>query len=313
MTRPAPRRILLVDDDPETARLLDRSLSPETYEVRHAPDGRAGLELVRERPPDLILLDLNMPRLDGFEMARELREDPATRLIPVIVLTARRDAEGKVEAFRAGADDLVEKPFDCEELEARIDAALRKSVLFRSMASRLDELTRDKGQLESLLMVDEKTGLYNFREFQRRLREEWARAVRYETPLSLVMFDIDHFKRVNDTLGHPAGDRVLREFAMLVTGGARANDVAARYGGEEFAIILPHTEAEMAERVAERIRSAVGEFVFLETERPTRITVSAGVATRPSPAVASIDDLVRSADRALYAAKDAGRDRVVRA
>jgi diguanylate cyclase (GGDEF)-like protein len=254
-----------------------------------------------------------MPRLDGFAMARELREDPSTRLVPVIVLTARHDAEGRVEAFRSGADDLVEKPFDCEELEARMAAALRRSTAYQAIASHNAELTRDKGRLENLLMHDEKTGLYNFREFQRRLHEEWSRAVRYATPLSLVMLDLDHFKEINDALGHQAGDRVLREFATLVTGGARANDVAARWGGEEFAIILPHTEADMAERVAERIRSAVGDFVFLADERPTRLTVSAGVAMWPSPAVVTIDDLVRRTDRALYAAKEGGRNRVVRA
>jgi two-component system cell cycle response regulator len=127
------------------------------------------------------------------------------------------------------------------------------------------------------------------------------------------MLDLDHFKRVNDSLGHQAGDRVLREFATLVAGGARANDVAARYGGEEFAVILPHTDAAMAARVAERIRTAVREFVFLEDEQPVRVTVSAGVATYPStPDLDSADALLRAADLALYAAKESGRDRVVR-
>jgi diguanylate cyclase (GGDEF)-like protein len=161
-------------------------------------------------------------------------------------------------------------------------------------------------------MVDEKTGLYNFREFQRRLREEWQRAERYTVPLSVVFFDLDHFKRVNDTLGHQAGDRVLKEFAMLATGGARANDIAARYGGEEFAVILPHTDGEMAVRVAERIRRAVAEFEFDAGESPTRITVSAGVATLTAKReVSSVDDLVRAADAALYEAKELGRNRVV--
>jgi len=156
------------------------------------------------------------------------------------------------------------------------------------------------------------TGLHNFRAFQQRLKEEWNRAKRYEIPLSLILFDLDRFKEVNDSRGHLAGDQVLKEFAMLVTGGARANDVAARYGGEEFAIILPHTDAERAMRVAERIRQAVSEFVFLADSRPLHITVSGGVATyHASPDLKSVDDLVGVADKALYRAKKSGRNRTI--
>jgi len=161
-------------------------------------------------------------------------------------------------------------------------------------------------------VLDEKTGLHNFREFQRRLRAEWKRSERYSIPLSLVLFDLDHFKQVNDSLGHQAGDRALQEFATLVTGGARANDVTARYGGEEFAMILPHTDGEMAVLVAERIRRAVSEFVFFEESGRLHITVSGGVATyHGSPDIKSVDDLVRAADKALYQAKSRGRNCVV--
>jgi diguanylate cyclase (GGDEF)-like protein len=197
---------------------------------------------------------------------------------------------------------------------ARIAAMLRRRGALLGLESTIRELSDANRQLEQLLMLDEKTGLYNFREFRRRLREEWARALRYENPLSLVFLDIDDFKAVNDGLGHQAGDRVLAEFATLVAGGARANDVAARYGGEEFSIILPHTDGRMALRVAERIRRAVSEFEFLAQDRPIHITVSAGVATYPSTrGVRSVDDLVRAADTALYRAKDEGKNCVVQA
>jgi len=245
-------------------------------------------------------------------VARRLKGDPQTRTIPLILLTACRDVESKVEAFAAGADDYITKPFEFAEVDARIRAMLRTRDRLVTLELTVRDLTSTNEQLEQLLMVDDKTGLYNFREFQRRLREEWQRSERYSVPLSLVFFDLDNFKRLNDTLGHQAGDRALQEFATLVAGGARANDIAARYGGEEFAVILPHTDAKMAVRVAERIRRATQEFVFLADETPTRVTVSAGVATYPSiEDVDSVDGLIRAADIALYRAKDHGRDRVV--
>jgi two-component system cell cycle response regulator len=308
----ANHSILVVDDDPSTVALVRDWYRDKPYEILAAPDGQVGLRLALKHRPNLILLDLKMPVLDGIATASKLKQDPSTAAIPIILLTACKDVDAKVDAFKAGVEDFVTKPFALEEVEARIESWLRRSRYFRGLEAEVDTLTASKGRLEKLLMLDEKTGLFNFREFQRRLTDEWQRASRYRTPLSLVFFDVDHFKQVNDTLGHQAGDSVLRQFAMLVAGGARTNDVAARYGGEEFAVILPHTDGEMAARVAERIRRAVEETVFLEDESPQRITVSAGVATFPSRSeIDSVDALIRAADGALYRAKDAGRNRVV--
>ncbi len=305
--------ILVVDDDASTARLVRSWYQSESYEVLDAADGAAGLAVARESNPDVILLDLKMPVLDGLSMARVLREENATRAIPVIMLTACRDVDSKVKAFSAGADDYVTKPFEVEEVDARIRTMLRRREALVGLERTVRDLSATNQHLEQLLMVDEKTGLYNFREFQRRLSQEYQRAERYSVALSLVFFDLDRFKQLNDGLGHQAGDRVLQEFAVLLTGGARTNDIAARYGGEEFALILPHTDGEMAARVAERVRRAVKEFVFLRDKTPTRVTVSAGVATFPSAAsIETMEDLVRAADLAMYDAKDAGRDRVVR-
>jgi len=306
------QRILVVDDDPQTAQLVRSWFKGRPYEILSAEDGHRGLQLAAEAEPDLILLDLKMPNLDGISVAKQLKEEPRTRAIPVIVLSACRDLEAKVEAFAVGADDYVTKPFNFEEVDARIHAMMRKRDRLSTLERTVRNLTTSNQQLEELLMIDDKTGLYNFREFQRRLNEEWHRAERYSLPLSLVFFDLDHFKRINDKLGHQAGDRALQEFATLVAGGARTNDFAARYGGEEFAVILPHTDGEMAVRVAERIRRATSAFVFLADETPTRITVSAGVSTYPSPSqIESMDALLRAADMALYRAKDLGRNRVV--
>jgi two-component system cell cycle response regulator len=305
-------RILVVDDDPETARLLRTWFRGQPYEILEARDGAAGLEAAARERPHLILLDLKMPVLDGHEVARGLKREPTTNGIPVILLSAVNTIEAKVEAFAAGVDDYVVKPFAFEEVDARIRAMLRKRELYRQKDNLARNLQATNARLNDLLQVDEKTGLQTFRDFQRHLAQEWLRAQRYGMPLSLVMLDLDDFKRVNDTLGHPAGDRALKEFATLVRGGARATDVPARFGGEEFAIILPHTTGTMAALVAERIVAAVREFVFLGEDMPTRLTVSGGVATFPShPDINSPDALVRAADRALYRAKEQGKNRVV--
>jgi diguanylate cyclase (GGDEF)-like protein len=309
------RRILIVDDDPGTGATVRSWFRGRPFDVLEARNGEEGLRLARTQLPDLILLDLRMPGADGIAVARDLREHPSTKHIPFVLLSAVRDTDAKIQAFQAGAEDYVEKPFKLEELEARMRTWLNRREMLRGLESQVASLNATKSELELALQLDDKTGLHNFREFQRRLKDEFLRAERYGTPLSLVFLDLDHFKAVNDTLGHQAGDIVLRQFATLVAGGARANDVAARYGGEEFAVILPHTDGEMAVRVAERIRHAASDFVFLAHEgTPRRITVSAGVATydKNSP-IDSVDGLIRAADSALYRAKDAGRNRVVRA
>ena len=317
VTRPASEvsaryRILVVDDDPETATLVRTWFEGQPYDVLAAHDAAAGIDAAARERPDVILLDLRMPGMDGIAAARRLKAAPVTRPIPLILLTACREVSDKVEAFAAGADDYVTKPFHLEEVDARIRAILKRRESIAQLEHRILDLSVSNEQLEEMLTVDEKTGLANYREFRKTLRAEWQRAERYGTDLSLVMLDLDDFKGLNDTYGHPAGDRAIWEFALLVGGGARSTDVAARFGGEEFAVVLPHTNAAMAARVAERIRMAVKEFVFLDGEHPTRLTVSGGVATFPSfPDIASADDLLRAADRALYRAKLAGKDRVL--
>jgi diguanylate cyclase (GGDEF)-like protein len=294
----ATTKILVVDDDADTARLVRGWYAGRPVQVFDAKDGDEGVRCAIREKPDIILMDLMMPRTNGFEASRRLRADPATSGIPVILLSARREPQTKRDAFDAGIDHYVEKPFDLDEMDARIRSMLEKRKTYL--------------KLEEEATVDEKTGLANYRVFYKKLREEWERSERYKLPLSIVMLDLDDFKRVNDSLGHQAGDRVLREFAMLVSGGARGTDLAARYGGEEFAMILPHTDRERAEHVAERIRAAVADFTFLEPDQRLRVTVSAGAATfAPGLPIASAEQLVAAADRALYAAKNAGKNQVV--
>ncbi len=298
MTIEATTKILVVDDDADTVRLVRGWYAGRPVEILEAKDGDEGVRRAAAEKPDIILMDLMMPGTNGFEASRRLKADPATAGIPVILLSARREPRTKREGFDAGIDHYVEKPFDLDEMDARIRSMIEKSKAYL--------------KLEVEATVDEKTGLANYRVFYKKLREEWERSERYKLPLSIVMLDLDDFKSVNDSLGHQAGDRVLREFAMLVSGGARGTDLAARYGGEEFAMILPHTDREHAEHVAERIRAAVFEFSFLEPDHPLRVTVSAGAATfAPALRIASAEQLVAAADRALYAAKKAGKNQVV--
>ena len=301
-------RLLVVDDDPETHRLVRTWFEGQPYDVVGASDGREGLQKARSERPDVVLMDVKMPGMDGISAARALKSAPDTRHIPVVLLTACRDVAEKVEAFAVGADDYVTKPFELEEVDARIRGILHRREALAVLEHKVVQLTTRSWHLEEMLVQDEKTGLANFREFQRRLREEWRRAERYGG-LSLVMLDLDDFKKVNDSLGHLAGDRCLQEFAALVRRGARDTDLAARYGGEEFAVVLPHASTEDARRVAERIRTTVHEFVFLADVSPLHMTVSAGIATYPSyPAIDSPEALLLAADRALYRAKALGKD-----
>jgi diguanylate cyclase (GGDEF)-like protein len=244
------------------------------------------------------------------QLVNEAHLDPRVKTVPgtpdepealiSVPLVARGAVKGALNVYRLGAG----AQFSEEEFEL--------AKRFGDAAALALDNAQVRAALELQAQTDSLTGLYNHRYFHDRLRSELNRASRTHDSIAVLMLDLDDFKRVNDTLGHPAGDRVLREFAMLVSGGARGTDLATRYGGEEFAIVLPHTDRDDAHRVAERIRAAVADFSFLEPDHPLRVTVSAGAATfAPGLGITSSEQLVAAADRALYAAKKAGKNRVV--
>lgn len=290
--------VLLVDDSADVHRLLQARLRHEQIHLLSTTRASEALELARQHKPSTILLDLDMPDMDGFEVLRSLKDNPATHNLPVIVLSGLHGSEDKVTAFDLGATDYVTKPFDLAELRARLRAALRMDHLLRLLAERAD--------------VDGLTGLGNRAAFDKRWAEKVAECRRYNHPLSLALLDIDFFKRINDTWGHPAGDQVLVGVAQLLQRECRVPDVACRYGGEEFVLIMPNTGPDDAQAVADRIRTALTEITW--PKHPEHIvTMSIGLAGTDGGAPEELTAALwlEAADRNLYAAKRSGRNRVI--
>ncbi len=285
-------KILIIDDSPDAVAVARARLKPEGHEILSAGGGRDGLSMAASKSPDLILLDVDMPDMSGFEVCQWLKADDALNPIPVIFVSGSAGAESKVKGLDLGAVDYVTKPFDAFELRARVRAALR--------TKHLQDILRDRA------MIDPLTELANRRAFDERLRQEWERAIRYSARLSLIMADIDHFKSVNDQHGHSAGDDVLRQVAHRLSKELRTSDMLFRYGGEEFAVVLPETVSASALDVADRLRTGVcGEPVQVGTKTLT-VTVSLGVAD--SEGASCADLLIHAADESLYQAKSAGRN-----
>jgi diguanylate cyclase (GGDEF)-like protein len=320
----AGRTVLIVDDDPAHRRHVREGLAPQGYHFREAQDGVQALRALREHRPDLILMDVEMPGLNGVEVCRIIKGNSGEDgfgFLPVILMTARQ-AGGKVEGLELGADDYLVKPFDMPELSARVKSMLRLKALQDALLEKNRELDRANKELaqrrEELLALsrtDSLTGLCNRRYFEERLHEEFARSRRYGSPLSLVMMDLDHFKRVNDTFGHLLGDEVLRGVARTARAKLREVDLLARYGGEELCALLPETGPEDALLVCGRVRAAIEALRFEHqgAEGPPQVvscTASLGLASIPSPTLSSAELLLRAADDSLYAAKGAGRNRV---
>jgi diguanylate cyclase (GGDEF)-like protein len=302
-------KILVVDDSRTQLDWLVEVLAREGYAVEAAMEGRDAIRKVRTDPPDLVLLDMILPDMDGLEVLRLVKALPDDQFIPVIILSAKADLDSKVTGLRIGADDFLAKPFAEAEILARCAAMLR-------IKSLQDQLRRAQKELEERSVTDGLTGLKNRRFLDERLAEEFKRAQRYADPVSLVMIDLDHFKQVNDRYGHPAGDVVLRGAANLIRGSIRDPDICARYGGEEFAVILPKTHLSGALVVAERIwrelaeRAHVLEAGVLGGPAEVKVTASLGIAFYPAKDITSPELLLRFADEALYQAKKAGRNQI---
>jgi two-component system, cell cycle response regulator len=305
-------RILIVDDHQDNVELLQARLDARGFRTETATNGQQALDSVAASPPDLILLDVMMPVVDGIEVARRLKADPSLPFIPIIMQTALDATESKVEGLDAGADDYITKPINFAELEARVNSLLRIKALQEDLAQRERQLAEMNDRLRHISQTDALTGLDNRRYIEERLAEMFGHSARFHEPLACVMCDLDKFKPVNDSYGHQAGDAVLKQFAQVLRHEAREIDRVGRYGGEEFILLLPGTSAEAATVFAERVRAAVEAQPFAIPGETLRCTMTCGVAAWPHPAIDSGDALVKAADDALYVGKETGRNRVVR-
>lgn len=290
-----PTRVLVIDDSEPIHALIKARLQPEGLEVFGELDGESGIERATNDLPDLILLDVDMPELDGFEVCRRLKNGPATRDIPIIFLTGTDSTDSKVRGLDMGAIDYVTKPFDQVELRARVRAGLRTKQL--------------QDILEHQSFLDGLTGLWNRAYLDRRMEGEINISSRYDRPLGIALIDIDCFKNINDTYGHLFGDVVLQGVARVMKDSARSSDTVARYGGEEFAILIPQADLRACTQVAERVRQSIESHSIEVRGSRIAVTVSVGVVcTADFVGELSPENLIRHADRALYASKDAGRN-----
>ena len=295
--------ILIAEDSATIRAVLTAQLTASGYRVVAATNGREALERFAQDRPDVALLDIDMPELDGMGVLDVVVADPELATIPVVFLTGRATSEDVAEGLARGAHDYLRKPVESSELAARVRAALRTKEL-------ADELRERNAELERLATTDHLTGLYNRRFVGRELERLILRARRHRQSVSVAMLDIDHFKSINDEHGHAVGDAVLIEVAARIRRRLRGDDLVGRWGGEEFLLILPVTSPEGTAIVAESVRAAIGdEPLLLPTVGSLDVTASIGWATW-EPGDAS-DDLLGRADLALYAAKAAGRNTVV--
>jgi two-component system, cell cycle response regulator len=300
--------ILVADDEPVNLALIKRRLEWEEYEIHTAEDGGQAVEVARRVLPDLVILDVMMPVLDGLQACRLLKEDAATRDIPVIFLSALDDTDTKVSGLALGADDYISKPFRVEELLARVAVAIRLKRERDRLRENAEDALRRAEAAREMSMTDALTGLLNRYGLHRALQREHSEARRYARPLACLLLDIDFFKTINDKYGHAAGDAALMQTGRVLTQSVRGSDVVCRYGGEEFLILAPETNLEGATALAEKIRIAVSSRVFGDGERVFTLTLSVGAAELRSDE--SGNDMIARADEALYQAKQAGRNRV---
>jgi two-component system cell cycle response regulator len=295
--------VLIADDSIVIRAVVRGGLEEEGYSVFEAADGLAALEHCQRNPPDVILLDIEMPKLNGFQVLAALKNDPALTDIPVVFLTSRSGVTDVVAGLRGGAHDYLKKPFDHIELVARVGSAVAVKKL-------QDKLRQRNADLDRVSRTDPLTGLFNRRHLDEQLVRQRADSGRHHDPLCVLLLDIDHFKKINDTFGHPAGDLVLCAFADRLRAELRSSDIIGRWGGEEFLVIMPRTDLAGALEVAERLRGATAASPVRVGSSNISMSVSGGCVLSTA---SETDALLQLVDTCLYAAKASGRNRIVTA
>jgi diguanylate cyclase (GGDEF)-like protein len=296
------RKLLVVDDDDMSRTLVGKALEYEGYQVRLAESGAEGLQVIAEWQPHLVLLDVNMPGLNGLETLAKLRL--RDEYVSVMFVSANSQKEDVIRGLDAGADDYVCKPFEVLELLARVRSQLRIKDLN-------DSLKRANERLKELVDIDDLTGLFNMRSLYKRLDFELDRARRYNRSTAVIMMDLDHFKKVNDQHDHLFGSFVLTQVGKMIRENIRKVDFAARYGGDEFLVVLTEITMEGAVTFANRLRERIAKTTFRNEFFQMDLTASLGLAlANPNEVEVDARSMVRYADRALYLAKDTGRDKV---
>jgi diguanylate cyclase (GGDEF)-like protein len=317
--------ILIIDDNTTNLAVAVTYLEDSGFNVLVAQDGESGIKRAQYARPQLILLDVLMPGIDGFETCRRLKAETQTKDIPIIFLTALSDTDDKVKGFAVGAVDYVTKPLQREELLARITTHLRLQALTQQLQKQNQQLQQQalelkaakeaveaaNQELQRIANLDSLTQVANRRRFDEKLNQEWRRSLREQTSLSLILCDIDYFKPYNDFYGHQAGDDCLRKVAGAIASILqRPGDLVARYGGEEIAVILPNTGTEGAIRIAELIQLGIKQLQIPHAKSQVNeyVTLSLGISTQLPNSEYRPEILVGSADKALYVAKERGRN-----
>ncbi|MBL1174586.1 diguanylate cyclase domain-containing protein [Pantanalinema sp. GBBB05] len=319
--------ILIVDDLPDNLQLLSRILTRQGYEVQAVGSGRAAIAAVQTQIPDLILLDICMPEMDGYEVCQQLKQNPSTQDVSVIFISALDELGDKVKAFKTGGVDYITKPFQIAEVVVRVKTHMtlrhlqqqlqrQNALLQQEVCDRLAAeaaLQTANQELQRLAHLDGLTQVANRRCFDNYLTQEWRRLAREQLPLSLILCDVDFFKQYNDSYGHQVGDECLRQIAKAIRSAInRPADLVARYGGEEFAVILPNTPLSGAVQVGQKIQSQVAQLqiAHIGSQISPFVSLSFGIASIIPMPDGDVTLLITATDRALYQAKLAGRDRI---
>jgi len=303
-------KFLIVEDDTVSRLILKKTLEKEGYDVIAAEDGEKGLKTFKEKKDEIYLavIDWMMPKISGLELCKRIRKIKTDHYTYIIFLSAKGEKNDIVTGLEAGADDYLTKPFDPEELVTRVKVGLRVIELEKA----LKDVYRE---LEKIAIIDALTGILNRRALLDRVKQELHRSAREGSSLCLIMVDIDHFKKINDTYGHPVGDVVLKEIAARLKKQLRPYDIIGRYGGEEFMIAISKADKEIGKTIAERLRLAICDRPFETDDKKINVSISLGLACIKPQLGDQIDELLekilKSADFALYRAKENGRNQVV--